>query len=574
MRQGDTTLVTWFIAWWPHAILHGQNPFFTTAQNYPVGINMADNAGMGLLSLITAPLTLTVGPIASLNLLNWLAFPASAAAMYFVLRRYVRWPPIAVLGGALYGFSPYVVGQGLDHVFVAMVPLPPLVLMCVFELLVLRSDNQRRWGVALGLLIVAQFFISQEVAVTTVVMGAIGLGSLAIVRPRSVVPALRHAMPGLIRAVAIVVACLAYPCWADLAGPEHYAGAVHVGGLGGDLLGSVVPTSSQLLAPSHLRAIGDNLVGGNIAENGSYLSLPLLVLAIWILLRYQRDRWIRFAAGLMFAAWMLSLGWRLTVDLRSSNVPLPWSLFQHAPVLGSLLAVRVTLYVWLFATLLISLGLDRAHDEFKLRRRITSPEVGAPWPRSRRMLFASVVSLLISASVLALVPGWPYSGTGPSGAPAYFSSRAVNQIPFDSVVLISPYPSYADSAPLVWQAVAGFRFKVLGGYGEFAPPNGPATLYPAELSPSPVEIFLGNEASSVPAFFEIGRPTMSAGLVAKFRLFLRRYRVGTVLYSAIGAHPKPIYQLFSTTLGRPSAPTGSIIAWYDVQKRLRSDRGA
>jgi hypothetical protein len=542
--------------------------------NYPSGINMADNVGMVLLSLLTAPLTLTMGPIASLNLLDWLAFPASAAAMYFVLRRYVRWPPTAVFGGALYGFSPYVVGQGLAHVFIAIVPLPPLILMCVFELLVLRSDNQRRWGVALGLLVVAQFFIAQEIAVTTVGMGAIGLGLLAIIRPRSVVPALRHAMPGLIRAIAIAVACLAYPCWADLAGPSHYSGAAHPGGLSADLLGSVLPTSSQLLAPASWLVIGDKLVGGNVPENGSYLSLPILVMAAFFVVRYRRDRWIRFAAALMVAAWVLTLGWRLILDGTLTRVPLPWSLFQNAPVLGSLLAVRVTLYVWLFASLLISLGLDRVHDEVKLGRRSSSTAVGRPWPRSRKTLFASIVALLTFASVIALIPRWPYSGTEASGVPSYFSSAAVNQIPLDSVVLISPYPSQEDSAPLLWQAVAGFRFKILGGYGEFALPNGAASGYPAALSPFAVESFLGNEITGEPGFFGSGVPTMSPGLVAKFRLFLRRYRVGTVLYSTLGAYPQPVYQLFSTTLGPPSAPAGPIIAWYDVQKRLSSNTKA
>jgi hypothetical protein len=297
------------------------------------------------------------------------------------------------------------------------------------------------------------------------------------------------------------------------------------------------------------------------------------VMAIWLLLRYQRDRWIRFAFALMFAAWVLTLGWKLTVDGRPTAIPLPWRVFENAPVLGSLLAVRVTLYVWLFATLLASVGLDRAHDEVKLGRRSFATEADRPWPRSRRVLFASVVVLLTSASVVALLPGWPYSGTGPADVPSYFSSGAVNRIPYDSVVLISPYPSYANPTPLVWQAVAGFRFKILGGYGEFALPSGAASVLPAALTPNAVESFLGGEVSSIPGFFG-GKTTMSPGLVAEFRLFLRRYRVGTVLYSATGAHPRPVYQLFSTALGPPSAPAGSIIAWYDVQKRLGSNAKA
>jgi hypothetical protein len=541
--------------------------------NYPIGINIADNVGMALLALVTAPLTLTAGPIASLNLLDWLAFPLSAAAMYFVLRRYIRWPPAAFFAGALYGFSPYVVGQGPQHLFLTIIPLPPLIFMCVFELVVLRSPKPRRWGIALGLLLVAQFFISQEVAVTTVGMGAIGLGLLAIIRPRSVLPALRYAMAGLVPAIAIVVACLAYPFWADVAGPGHYTGAAHVGGLSADLLGSVLPTSQQLFAPTSWLAIGNKLVAGNVAENGSYLSLPILAMAAFFVFRYRRDRWIRYVAALMVVAWVLTLGWRLVVDGTQTSVPLPWSLIQNAPVLRNLLAVRVTLYVWLFASLLIALGLDRAYGEFKLGRRNPLPAARGLSPRARSALLASVVAVLTCASVVALIPRWPYSGTGPADVPTYFSSGDANRIPLDSVVLISPYPVQGDqsSEPLLWQAMAGFRFKILGGYGEFALPNGAATGYPAALSPLAIEDFLGNEMDGEPGFFGFGMPKLTPQSVSQFRLFLRRYHVGTVLDSKLGLYPLPVYQLFTMTLGPPSVSEGSIIAWYGVQKRLGSN---
>ena len=105
MRQGDMTQMAWYLAWTPHALVHGDNPFYTTALNHPDGVNLAQNTSAPLLGLVTAPLTLAVNPVASINLLLWLAFPLSAAAMYFVLRRGEVWPPAALLGGALYGFS-------------------------------------------------------------------------------------------------------------------------------------------------------------------------------------------------------------------------------------------------------------------------------------------------------------------------------------------------------------------------------------------------------------------------------------------------------------------------------------
>jgi hypothetical protein len=66
-------------------------------------------------------------------------------------------------------------------------------------------------------------------------------------------------------------------------------------------------------------------------------------------------------------------------------------------------------------------------------------------------------------------------------------------------------------------------------------------------------------------------PQLTPQSVSQFRLFLRRYQVGTVLDSKLGLYPLPVYQLFSMTLGPPSVSEGSIIAWYGVQKRLRSN---
>ena len=67
--------------------LHGKNLFSTTLLNYPNGVDLAQNTGMPLLGLLTAPLTLAVNPIASMNLLRFLAFTLSAYAAYFVIRR-------------------------------------------------------------------------------------------------------------------------------------------------------------------------------------------------------------------------------------------------------------------------------------------------------------------------------------------------------------------------------------------------------------------------------------------------------------------------------------------------------
>ncbi|MGB7051620.1 MAG: hypothetical protein WBG41_08635, partial [Acidimicrobiales bacterium] len=111
----DFTQAMWFMAWVPHAIGHGLNPLFSNAIYVPRGVNLMDSASSPLLGLFTAPFALVVNPVVRANLLLLLAMPVSATAGFVVLRRWQVWVPAAALGGLIYGFSPYMVGQTLEH---------------------------------------------------------------------------------------------------------------------------------------------------------------------------------------------------------------------------------------------------------------------------------------------------------------------------------------------------------------------------------------------------------------------------------------------------------------------------
>ena len=100
MLGEDIFQTAWFLEWTPYALLHGKNLFETNAINYPVGVNLAQNTGIPLLGLVTAPLTLAVNPIASENLLRFFGFALSAYAAYWVLRKFTTWIPAAFVGGA------------------------------------------------------------------------------------------------------------------------------------------------------------------------------------------------------------------------------------------------------------------------------------------------------------------------------------------------------------------------------------------------------------------------------------------------------------------------------------------
>ncbi len=159
---GDFALALWLLAWVPHALAHGLNPLFSNAMYVPTGINIAENTASPLLSLITSPLALVASPLVRANLLTIVAMPTSATAAFVVLRKWQVWQPAAALGGLIYGFSPYMVGQSLGHISLFFMPVPPFIALTVASILG-HQGPPRRLGIQLGLLLCAQYLISPEV---------------------------------------------------------------------------------------------------------------------------------------------------------------------------------------------------------------------------------------------------------------------------------------------------------------------------------------------------------------------------------------------------------------------------
>ncbi len=567
------------LAWNAHALVHGLNPFFTNVFNYPSGIDIAENTSVPLLGVLTAPVTLLVSPVASMNLLVWLSFPLSATAAFFVLRRFVSWDVAAFLGGTLYGFSPWILTQGLYHLNLCFVPLPPLILLAAYELFQGDERHRLRWGVALGVLVVAQFFISPEICTLTLICAVIGAILLGISSRQNVWPAIVRSWRGIAAACGISVVILAYPVYVTFYGAGSYVGLPPPGpgGEGADLLSPLLPTSSEVFTLGHLGVIGNGLVFGNTSENGNYLGLPLLILMLLIVIKYWRRPWVRFCALMVLVTFVLSLGDHLDIDNSRTAVPLPDNVIQNLVIFRNIIQVRFGLLVTFFAGAVVALGADEMHHRMSLPADDDDIDplplfgVAVIWARARLLLIYSLWALC----VLTLLPR--IFSSAPAYVPQYFTSGAADRIPANSVVLMSPYPSIYDVDPLLWQAVADDRFKAIGGYGTFstgpAAGNGPVRT-PPTLTPTDVQDFLlyenyGLTNSGAP------NPTLGRQLECDAQSFLLNYHVATVI---TGPRPTPlpsnsnaVEALFRYTLGPASFTDGRVKAWYHVKRDITSN---
>jgi len=430
----DPQIFIWMFAWWPHALLHGLDPFKTTEIWAPAAYNLAWTTSVPALAVIFAPVTLLAGPVASYNLATIL-LPALAASTAYLLCRYLThalWP--SLVGGYLFGFSAYMLGQQEGHLHMTSVFLVPLVPLVVLRYLD-GTLGGRRLAVRLGLVLGLQLWISTEVFFTVTLALAVGLllGFL-------VMPTRRRRLLELIPALAgsyAVAAAFASPLIVVTLQEFHSGSINRPSDFGADLLSPVVPTPLMLVGGSWAHSVTGRFIGNN-AENGAYLGLPaLLMIAIFAV-----GRWRTASARFLLAAFGLavfaSLGTRLHLDGRAI-VSLPIGLLAHQPLFDNLLPVRLALYSSLAAAVIVAL-----------------------WAATTRLRWLAVGLPVLA--VVALLPrlGAGYWKTTPI-RPAFFTSGLYKQcLTRDETVLPFPFGPNGDS--MLLQAETGFWYRLAGGY--------------------------------------------------------------------------------------------------------------
>ncbi|MDA8341163.1 MAG: hypothetical protein M0007_02920 [Actinomycetota bacterium] len=573
---GDIAQHVWFLGWTAHALTHGLNPFFSSAINVPAGVNLASNTSFPLLGALATPLTLIRGPVASYDLLMVLAFLSSATAMYCVLRRWTRWWPAAFAGGLLYGFSPYMIGQGNGHLNLLFVPIPPLVLAVLDDVLV-RGRRSARWnGIALGLLGAAQYLISSEILVDTALTALIGVAVLAVGRRSLVAGRIRRVVSTAPWALVPFALFAGFPAWFTFAGPQHVSQPwwppAQNGAGGSDLLGPIVPTTSQLWNGGHWATLGSALGPRNPVENGIYLGIPLLAVLLVFVVLYRKDGVVRFAAVMAAMTFLVSTGTTLAFDGRPTGLPAPFGWLYRLPLLDNLLASRLSLFTQLFAALLLAVGLDRSWSRLHAPRAgVRRSGAGGHRRTAGRPYVAAAGALAIAVVALApLVPRLPYPSTG-TGVPSYFttdSSHGVSHIPHGSTVLTYPYPYNPVNYAMLWQAVSSFRFDIIGDYAivPASPGSSRGSLAPPTLDPPTTEILFDDAAARVA---NSPMPPFAPPTFRSIRALLVRYRVGTVIVAPLGAHPATVVRYLTAALGASPVHVGGVAVWYHVERSVR-----
>ena len=526
----DPPLMTWFLAWWPHAIANGLNPFLTIAIWEPNGFNLAWQTSIPLISLLAAPLTETLGPLATLNILCLLAPALAGWAAYLVCREITQsnW---SVAGGYIFGFSPYILGQlTAGHLHTLWIfPIPLALYLC--QRFVNGNTSTRKFVVQLTPLLVAQFLISIEIFATMAIFGGLllllALGTTSGKSRRRIWDMLAPLACSWAIALLLVSPYIYY-----FFAYGFHREAIWLGTkLSADALNFLIPgPTNQLGIFPYFYKLSARFNGGFVAENMAFLAWPLFFPVAVLARKHWREPMVRLTVESFFILAICALGPILVIGGKTQRIALPWMLLQ-VPVLNNAATGRFSMYIFLDLAIMVTLWLSTS-------------TLGT----SLKLSFA-VLTITISLPNLS-AKFW----VSPADSPAFFSTAIYKQyLSADQNVLILPYGARGES--MYWQAEAQMFFRMAQGAGL---PPGDAKLWPV-LDGFAAQTFTPNAPRQFQGY-------LSAHGITAVIATDRVYPLWHSLLSALKAEPVSVggVKLFRI-------PCASDNAYLEIMRQLRTD---
>jgi hypothetical protein len=441
----DPISFIWFLNWWPWAIAHGLNPFISYYVWYPHGFNMTWATSVPAAALLMWPLTWLGSAVVSYNVLSLVA-PALSAWTGFLLARYLtRDTPASFIGGYLFGFSAYELGEMQNHLNLNMIFVVPLLVLLVMRRV--RGDLSRPWFVAaLALAMFFQLGFSSELLATTCFFGAITWTFFLVFATEEERRRLWTVAVEIIVAagiMAVVAAPFLYFLMQNRADvpPQIHDPEV----FSNDPLNYLIPYEVAPGRSLFWTTIGRLHYDRDNGGYDAYLGLPLILILFLQLRELRRRPYLKPLLLSLLAVVILSLGPTLHVAGVSTSLWLPWRLALHLPFISQALPNRFSMYAALAAGLTVALWLSAS---------------GSGRERAGRYTLAALACLCLLPN-LAILRHWTSLPLEP-----FFEPQNVDaSIEKDANVIVLPYLGPG----LLWQLQSGMRFTQSGGYVGFTP---------------------------------------------------------------------------------------------------------
>ena len=460
----DMALFIWSMEHAPWRLVHGHNPWFSTAIFATTGgANLAFNATAPGLALLMAPITAALGPVASVNVLSALTPLLNTLAARRLLRVTTGRRGWSVTFAALLvGFSPVVLMHNAGRFQLAF---QAIVLLLLAELWIAASawlDGRplpMRNLVCAGVLAGAQVWIGTELLAITVIVGVLALIAALVLRAAAHTLHIVRPRRGDVVAIASGIASsviVASPFLAEfLFGSERYTDPYHAPArplFGLRLANALTPTDVDLFHTHMPFTTARASLGVFPDENTGFISVLGVAVIVLVAVSWTRRSAVERGALLVgLSCWLLALGPTILWSGTGSGPPGPWRVIERLPVLDEIVASRLSFGLFVaLGVLIASIGASMS-DGSVLERVLWSACVLLPV-----LLFPSQFDKLHTVS---------------SDADELVEKRCGS-------ALVLTAPQELEQEGMAWQARASFDFDLYRGFAFRAstPPKGDLLL--------------------------------------------------------------------------------------------------
>jgi hypothetical protein len=441
-RSNDPTVYMWLLNWWPYALAHRLNPIITGSVWAPGGFNLAWTTCMPLVALAAAPLTTVLGPVAAYNILCITAVALAAWSGFLLCRRITADYAAALVGGYIFGFSAYMLAETRGHLPPVLVFPIPLAVLLVINWLDNRFSTFR-FSLLLGVVLATAFLCWAELYATTTLFGVIALGLGLFYGERTQRQRIRQLFVPIAAAYGVsLIAVLpyvhyffqpGYP-WSPINSPSAYSA---------DLLNLLLPTPVNALGTiGFVEKLTQPLIQNSL-EAGAYLGLPLAAITVWFAWERWQEPMTRLLATFLVIVWVLMLGPRLHVN-GHELFGMPWKIALHLPLIRDALPVRFSVYAFLGLAIIVAMWLS------------------APRPAAVKLVAIAVLAIFLCPNLRSTF--WRTSDE----TPAFFTDGDYRRFfKPGEIIIILPYGINGRS--MLWQAAAGFYFRMAEGWTSITP---------------------------------------------------------------------------------------------------------
>ena len=491
----DPIQFIWTLYWWPYAISHHINPFFSTFIWHPYGtdLSLAPASAPGA-SLIALPITFIFDSVASYNILIITGNALSAFFTFLITNYLTKSFKAGVIAGLLFGFSTYQFAQ-VVHLHIVLTFLIPLIgyLFLVFWE---KKIHSIAFILLVGSCLTLQYLFAIEVFVTLTLFIGISFIIFMLVYPEHFKKLINFSiyLLGAYMLCIIMLSPFIYTAFINGIPTTPFNSAINYSI---DPLNFIFPTKSTYFGANAFAQLSSTFFG-NIGENTGYLGIPALAIIIMYSVKYWHEKMTRVLFFILLCFMLLSLGPKLHIA-GYSTLTLPEYYLNKFPVINQLLPERLTLYVFFVASILIGLWVGK---------NLTGLRAG------RIDLTTYSKYMLIVLTLIFLFPN-VRGGTAHTdiNIPYFFTSGIYkNYIHRGDNVLFIPYAGRRDS--MLYQVYTNMYFNLAEGY------VAPLDLTPKEFLKNPMTTKLQN----------ISKKPLTSNDFNDFKKYLNDFKVNEIVF--------------------------------------------